>query len=131
MTVKGQWAETSSCEIVLVIIAADSYTNDKDVPSCSPLVNFGGGNCDPDNATLAVYQQLNEMRQKSFSKFRPLLQKILTACITKKTYSFNGKSEEPCPADYETKALKAIRKIDSTMDSLTPLSWTPALVFAS
>jgi len=123
--------ETDGCEIVLVVIVAESYTNKKDVPSCTPTINFGGGICDPDANTMAVYKQLNEMRSKAFSKFRPLLQKILTSCITTKQYRFNVKDPEPCPPDYETKALQAIKKIDSTMDGLGPLEWTPGLVFAS
>lgn len=47
------------------------------------------------------------------------------------SFAWNGKDQTPCPADYPEKAQKAMDKIDSTMDDLGHLEWTPGLFVAA
>jgi hypothetical protein len=71
------------------------------------------------------------MRSKAFTKYKPLLEQIRKGCNENGTFAFNGIDETECPVDYGNAANKAASKIDSTMDSLGPLNWTPGLVIAT
>lgn len=138
MAIKNQWAdppqETNFCDVVLVVIAANKFENNRDVPACQPTIDFGGGICNPDPSTQTeeIYKQLLRMRLLAYSEFRPFLQQIMNACLKEpRTWDFNGTTATACPADFSTKALKAINKIDSTMDDLGHLEWTPGLYMAA
>jgi len=72
------------------------------------------------------------MREKAYSEFRPLLQKISNSCFEQPgEYAFNGKTPVLCPDEYFDKINKAINKIDSTKDDLGHLEWTPGLYLAA
>jgi len=71
------------------------------------------------------------MRENAYSEFYPYLKKIDAACKTFGTFKWDGENESECPEDYDTKVPKAINKIDSTMDKLGHLEWTPGLYIAA
>lgn len=51
-----------ACSMVFDVVVASGYTNNSDVAACTTTVSYGGGDCDPDDAGLALYEAINEMR---------------------------------------------------------------------
>lgn len=139
MMVKNQWTDpptdTNDCDVVLVVIAADDkFKNKKNVPTCQPSIDFGGGICNPDPSTQTqkFYEALLDMREHAYTSFKPLIKEIRDACASEDgVFAWNGEDETACPEGYAKKAQKAFDKIDSTMDNLGHLDWTPGLYVAA
>jgi len=55
MRVKNEWTEppiaTNSCDVVVNIIVASSFKNNRSIEKCQPSLDFGGGPCEPDPTT--------------------------------------------------------------------------------
>jgi len=56
---------------------------------------------------------------------------MLSSCTSNASYAFDGITETPCPSDYPKKIQELLIKIDSTMDHLGHLAWTPGLYLAA
>lgn len=51
-----------SCSMVFDIVVATGYTNNSDVAACDATISYGGGDCDPEDAAIAVFEAINDMR---------------------------------------------------------------------
>jgi len=51
-----------ACSMVFDVVVASGYTNNSGVAECTTTVSYGGGDCDPDDAGLALYEAINDMR---------------------------------------------------------------------
>lgn len=71
------------------------------------------------------------MRSNAYTEFRPYLQKIKKSCENLGTFKWDGTNQTNCPQNYPEKTEKAFNKIDSTMDKLGHLEWTPGLYIAA
>jgi hypothetical protein len=54
--------DVTACSMVFDVVVASGYTNNSDVAACTTTVSYGGGDCDPDDAGLALFEAINEMR---------------------------------------------------------------------
>jgi len=52
----------TACAMVFDVVVASGYTNNSDVAECTTTVSYGGGDCDPDDAGLALFEAINSMR---------------------------------------------------------------------
>lgn len=50
-------ATPTACKSVLIVTAAEDYTNGS-VTTCQPTISYGGGICDPDAFAMTVFEQL-------------------------------------------------------------------------
>jgi len=84
-------ASPVGCGHVLIITAAQGYTNAAGVATCDTSISYGGGICDPDTWAMSVFEQMNEARESGISTYKPLLDAIAATCSsTTCSYNWEG-----------------------------------------
>lgn len=53
---------STSCGVVLDLVAAEAFADASSVTQCGTEINYGGDLCKPSADAIAVYEQINSMR---------------------------------------------------------------------
>jgi len=77
----GAASASTACSFILLVTAAEGYTNASGTAVCQPTLTYGGGVCDPDAWAMKVFEEMQAARAGGRSVYQPLMTSIASGCV--------------------------------------------------
>lgn len=134
----GTQSGANACDVVFDVVVAAGYTNNSGTEECNTTLDFGGGNCDPDETAQSVYETINEMRLQTM-KWGAYIKEgdadaLISNCSTYQCtsdYNGDGSSTARTYVRYNINIGVAATATQDAMETLEVLNWEPGLYMAA